>query len=95
MPHVTLLSKHGAEHAIVERLLRASMDVHSALSLVGEKRTVQLLRQVIDDLDHSIKQVQSRALDFELQSPRDTVPSASPVGLRAPEPRDSAPAAAP
>lgn len=95
MPHVTLLSKHGAEHAIVERLLRASMDVHSALSLVVEKRTVQLLRQVIDDLDHSIKQVQCRALDLELQSPRDIVLSASLVGLRVPEPQDSVPAAAP
>ncbi len=60
MPYVTSLSEHGAENAIIERLFRASLDVHSALSLVAEERTGRLLRQVIDQLDHSIMQVQGR-----------------------------------
>ena len=69
MPYVTSLSEHGAENAIIERLFRASLDVHSALSLVPEERTVRLLRQVIDQLDHSIMQVQGWALDLALQPP--------------------------
>jgi len=66
MPYVTTLSEHGAEHAIIERLFRASLDVHSALSLVADEPIVCLLRQVIDQLDQSIMQVQRRALDLEL-----------------------------
>jgi hypothetical protein len=69
MPYVTSLSEHGAENAIIERLFRASLDVHSALSLVAEERTGRLLRQVIDQLDQSIMQVQGRALDLESQPP--------------------------
>ena len=63
MTHETLLSEHTAEQAIIERLFRASMDVQCALSMIREERTAVLLRQIIDHLDISIKQVQSLALD--------------------------------
>jgi hypothetical protein len=54
------------EHAIVERLLRASVDIYGALALVREQRTGRLLREAVDCLDESIKQVQARALDAQL-----------------------------
>jgi hypothetical protein len=62
MTHDALLSERTAEQAIVERLFRASMDVQCALSMVAEERTAVLLRQTVDNLDVSIKQVQERAL---------------------------------
>ncbi|MBS2966180.1 hypothetical protein KGA66_24250 [Actinocrinis puniceicyclus] len=64
------LSSQSAEHAIVQRLFRASMDVHSALSLVNEERTAVLLRQAISHLDDSIKQVQSNTLARSRPEPR-------------------------
>lgn len=93
MPFVTPLSERSAEHAIIERLFRASLDVHSALSLVSEERIACSLRQVIDHLDHSIKQVQGRALDLglHLHGPEPCPRSARP---HAAEPEGSAPAAA-
>jgi|SRR5579872_6580710 hypothetical protein len=54
------------EHAIVERLLRASMDIHATLPLVDEQRTARRLHQAVACLDDSIKQVQRRALDLQL-----------------------------
>jgi hypothetical protein len=94
MPHLAPMSKHGADHAIIERLFRASLEVHSALSIAAEQRTVCLLRQTIDHLDRSIKQVQSRALDLELRPPRGPTPYPSPARPRAAEPEGSVPAAA-
>jgi hypothetical protein len=86
MPYSTSLSDHCAEQAIVERLFRASLDLHSALSIIREERTANLLREAIDRLDQSIKQVQSRALDLDVQLRRG--PSrAGPV--TDPEPRMS------
>ena len=58
----TALSNKCAEHAIVQRLFRASMDVNSALSLVREESTAILLHQAISQLDNAIKQVQKKAL---------------------------------
>jgi hypothetical protein len=57
------LSEHAAEQATIERLFRASMDVQCAMSMIDEESTIALLRQTIDNLDLSIKQVQGRALD--------------------------------
>jgi len=65
----------SAERAIVERLLRASVDTHGALALVREQRTARLLRLAIDCLDESIKQVQGIALDAQC-NPRPARPGA-------------------
>ena len=63
MTHDISLSGHTAEQAITERLFRASMDVQCALAMITEERTATLLRQTVDNLDLSIKQVQERALE--------------------------------
>jgi hypothetical protein len=62
MNNATLLSAESADHAIVRRLFRASMEVQSALSIVSEERIAALLREVTGLLDESIKQVQVNAL---------------------------------
>ena len=38
------------------------MDVQCAMSMIDEESTIALLRQTIDNIDLSIKQVQGRAL---------------------------------
>ena len=83
MTKTATLSKECAEHAIVQRLFRASMDVHSALSLVCEESTAAFLRQAIGQLDDAIKQVQSRALAL----PRPDARHAPVNTLREPSPR--------
>lgn len=57
------LSEHTAEQAIIERLFRASMDVQCVLSMIRDESTAGLLRQIVDHLDLSIKQVQRLALE--------------------------------
>jgi hypothetical protein len=64
----TPLSEHDIENAIVQRLFRASLEIHSALSIVRDERTAILLRQAIDRLDRSIRQVQHGAADRPLRS---------------------------
>jgi hypothetical protein len=69
------------EHAIVERLLRASADIHAAVPLVDEQRTARRLYQAVACLDDSIKQIQRRALDTQL-GPRPERASAPARTLR-------------
>ena len=52
----------SAEHAIVQRLFRASMDVQSALSIVREEPIAALLCEAAGLLDESIRQIQVSAL---------------------------------
>lgn len=63
MTHETILSEYAAEQAAIERLFRASMDVQCAMSMIGDEHTTTLLRQIIDNLDLSIKEVQGRSPD--------------------------------
>src|SRR5579862_6506967 len=72
------------EHAIVERLLLASANIHAALPLVDEQRTARRLREAVTCLDDSIKQVQRRALRTQLGSQPElaSAPAHAPRTLR-------------
>jgi hypothetical protein len=81
-----------AEQAAVRRLFQASMDVYSALGLVGQEGTRTLLRQVVDNLDLAIRQVQVRALDLESPSESGPQPAAELKTVSQPAPSGNAPA---
>lgn len=45
------------EHAVVEALLRASLEVHGALSLLGGGIVAQHLHEALDCLDEAVNEV--------------------------------------
>lgn len=86
---LTVPSGDCAESAIIHRLFSASMEIHSALQLVHDDPTTELLRYAIDNLDQAIKQVRDQAYDLRFQSgpKNESVPSPVSSTVLAPGPR--------
>lgn len=67
LPHEVRRSTVGGsliEHAVVEALLRASLEVHGALSLLNDSGVVaERLRQALDCLDEAVNQTRREVVE--------------------------------
>ena len=67
LPHDVSRSTAGGsliEHAVVEALLRASLEVHGALSLLNDEGVVaEHLREALDCLDEAVNQTRREVVE--------------------------------
>lgn len=80
-----------AENAIIHRFFSASLEIHSALQLVHDGPTVELLHHAIDNLDQALRQVRDQVFDLRSgPGVQDRLPRApAHAGLHAAQPPPS------
>ena len=80
-----------AENAIIHRIFSASLEIHSALQLVHDGPTEELLHHAIDNLDQALREVRDQVCDLRSgPGVQDRLPRApAHAGLHAAQPPPS------
>jgi hypothetical protein len=54
----------GLDIVVADQLFSAGLDLHVALGLIGDDRTVGAIHHAIDGLDEAIRELRNTALDL-------------------------------